>query len=70
MKYKLGELVELSAAGRKCDHNEGFMEGYGMVIEYRYGNRFPYKMRWFGSEYKHNTFDAKEYELKRYRVKK
>jgi hypothetical protein len=70
MKYKIGELVKLSAAGRKLDHNEGFQEGYGMVIEYRNWERFPYKMRWFGSEHKHETFEAKEYELKRYRVKK
>ena len=70
MKYKLGELVKLSAAGRKCVHNEGYKEGYGMIIEYQYLHRFPYKMRWFGSENKHETFEAKEYELKRYRVKK
>ena len=70
MKYKIGELVELSAAGVKCNHNYGFYDGYGMITKYVANATFPYKIRWFGSEHGHKDFEAKEYEIKRYRAKK
>ena len=68
MKYKIGELVELSAAGLNCDHNYGYKGGFGMIIKHIGAAMFPYKIRWFGCG-NFKDFEAKEYELKRYRLK-
>jgi len=69
-KFKLGELVTLSAAGMKRDHNYGYYTGFGIVVEYLYGHSFPYGMQWFNKDKKGSKFMAKEYELKRYKAKK
>jgi len=67
MKYKVGDLVTLSAAGRKSQQNEEVLTGFGLVINIlRYGN-YPIRCRWVGGEVETQTF--KEYELKRYKVK-
>ena len=70
MKFKIGELVTLSAAGKLREHNHGFTTGFGIIMEYYYGHSFPYKIRWFSESKKNKEFSAKEYELKRYKVKK
>ena len=74
MKFKIGELVQLSAAGKNRNHNWSFDgEGaYGMVVEYKRGQRFPITCHWFGGNnehscYPHSEATFKEYELKRKR---
>ena len=69
-KYKIGELVTLSAAGLKNEHNCGHLTGFGIVMEYHNHHSFPYKLRWFNKEKTNVEFAAKEYELKRYKAKK
>ena len=69
-KFKIGQLVTLSSAGMKNEHNCGYYTGFGIVIEYFSYRRFPYKMMWFNKNYTNKEFTAKEYELKRYKAKK
>jgi hypothetical protein len=75
MKFKLGELVQLSAAGKNRTQNTSYDgEGaYGMVVGYKRGQRFPVICHWFGGLSKHSCYphaDAtfKAYELKRKRT--
>ena len=68
-----GELVELSAAGRKLDQNDKVYDMIGMVLEYVKhpisGNwdKYPYRIQWFGYAQGDGTFPMKEYEIKRVR---
>ncbi len=69
-KFKLGELVTLSSAGMNSKHNYGYKTGFGIVVAY-YGHRaFPYELKWFNKCKTNKEFNAKEYELKRHKVKK
>ena len=68
MKFKIGDLVTLSAAGRKMQQNRSVLDGFGMVVEVRRSsssNDFPIKCQWFGKRKSGMRF--KEYELKFYR---
>tara|TARA_Y100000592_G_scaffold39435_1_gene62604 strand:+ start:592 stop:807 length:216 start_codon:yes stop_codon:yes gene_type:complete len=69
-KFKIGQLVTLSSAGMKNQHNYGFFTGFGVVIEHHVWHSFPYKLRWFNEGKTNAEFSAKEYELKRYKAKK
>ena len=75
-KYQAGELVELSAAGKKGDQNDKVIGLIGMILSidrdcsgFRGG--YPYQIRWFG--YTEMTCNGigmlpmKEYEIKRVR---
>lgn len=67
-KFKLGELVTLSSAGMKNNHNYGYETGFGIVVKYKHFARFPYELRWFNKCKTNKEFNAKEYELKRHKV--
>ena len=47
-KYKAGELVELSAAGRKLQHNDKVYDMMGMVLRIDKLEKYPYIIQWFG----------------------
>ena len=72
-RYKVGALVELSAAGRRNQHNDKVYGMLGMVLEYIKhpitGNwdKYPYKIQWFGYNRGDGTFPMKEYGIKRVR---
>ena len=74
-RYKIGDLVELSAAGRKRKHNDKVYGMIGMVMSYEKHpfsasgwDKYPYKIQWFGLvEGGDGTFPMKEYEIKRVR---
>jgi hypothetical protein len=74
MKYKIGELVELSAAGQKNQCNRVVLGLIGMVLQKTPEGieGFPYKVQWFG--FTGSTHDGigivpmKEYEIKRVRA--
>ena len=71
MKYKIGTLVQLSAAGRKRDHNPDRVRiGFGVITEYRGNGAFPYKIMWYSQGYDPQQFSAKEYELKKVKIPK
>ena len=66
MKYKVGDLVTLSAAGRKSQQNEDVMTGFGLVTKIGDSwSRYPIRCRWVGGEVETQTF--KEYELKKFK---
>ena len=70
---KIGDMVELSAAGKRNNHNSNYnVEGaYGIVMEIRIRKheQFPVKCQWFGGYHSNNGLrnlaPFKEYELKR-----
>ena len=75
-RYQAGELVELSAAGKKGEQNDKVVGLFGMIMsieEEQNGFRggYPYQIRWFG--YTELTtagigmLPMKEYEIKQVR---
>jgi len=65
MKYKIGDLVELSAAGRKNQHNTDFYRrGFGVIVYIHEFDKFPFNTKWFNNGEIKN-FCAKEYEIKK-----
>ena len=71
MKYKIGTMVELSAAGRKRRQNpQRVFTGFGIITNHFNGRSYPYQIRWFSETSNGQNFDAKEYELKKVRIPK
>jgi len=71
MKFKIGTIVELSAAGRKRQHNPArVFTGFGVITDYRHNGAFPYKMMWFNKGWDPQGFSAKEYEIKKVKIPK
>ena len=73
-KYEAGELVELSAAGKKSQQNGGVLGKIGMItkIEGTKGNThrsdYPYQIHWIGFQPHDGILPMKEYEIKRVRA--
>ena len=71
-KFKIGDLVQLSAAGKKVRQNDQFnYDGaWGMVVGYEKSNQFPIVCHWFGTPRAYvgaDTATFREYELRRKR---
>ncbi len=77
-KFKVGDLVKLSAAGRKADQNSCAVGGWGIIIKinpdkfgrYTTPNHFPIKCQWYGGNgYGDDprSIRYKPYELKFYK---
>ena len=66
-RYKVGELVELSSAGRQRDQNNKVYDMMGMVLRIDKLEKYPYIIQWFGYNRGDGTFPMKEYEIKRVR---
>ena len=72
-KYKAGELVELSAGGKKSQQNTAVLGKIGMILSidesqsYQHG-AYPYVIQWFGYEQNGGNLPMKEYEIKRVRA--
>ena len=70
-KFKIGDLVQLSAAGKARYHNGiyNFDGAWGMIVKYVPSRQFPIICQWFGADRYHcgpdNDATFKEYELKR-----
>ena len=67
MKYKVGDLVTLSAAGRKSQQNYEVLTGFGMVINVSSvsWDDYPIHCSWVGGDIEIQQF--KEYELKKFK---
>ena len=67
MKFKVGDLVTLSSAGRKLLQNWAMKEGYGIVMQYSSSHDYPYELKWFqSSRMKFGGYVvAKPYDLNR-----
>ena len=69
-KFKIGDLVELSAAGAKNDGNVLCGGGYGMVIKIMKRSKYPIVCNWPNKRNTKKEHSFKEYELNRLKVKK
>lgn len=66
MKYKVGDLVVLSAAGKLRKANLQVRKGFGIIIEIDdRESRWPINCHWVGGG--RTTLCFKEYEVKRYK---
>ena len=63
-----GELVELSSAGRKLQHNDKVYDMMGIIVRIDKMEKYPYIIQWFGYSQGDGTFPMKEYEIKRVRA--
>ena len=70
-KFKVGDLVELSAAGAGIKANFLCRGGYGMVMKIGgWGSKYPIICQWPTKDRIDKEHRFKEYELKRLKVKK
>ena len=69
-KIKEGELVELSAAGKKLQQNADVAGLFGMVMRYERLEKHPYKIRWFKANGELKEFPMARYEIKKFKGKK
>ena len=72
MKYKVGDLVMLSAAGKKRNQNWTALGGWGIIkrIDSRPYDCFPIVTEWYGCDRARvRTMNYKPYELKKYKKK-
>jgi hypothetical protein len=69
-KFKIGDLVQLSAAGKRSHQNGmyNYDGAWGMVVRFEKYNQFPIVCEWYGAARHHcgpnNYATFKQYELK------
>lgn len=67
-KFRAGDLVTLSASGRKNDHNKPVRGLIGIIMEIREYKNYPINIQWIGLTGGHgftnDRFPMKEYEIK------
>ena len=79
-KFKAGDLVMLSAAGRKTQQNEELLGGFGFIETINESQMdavgkisntdlFPIKTKWWTKDLKVLNINFKPYELKFYKNK-
>ena len=62
-----GELVELSAAGKKLSQNSEVFHLFGMVVEHKHNTRHAYKIDWYKRDGTTKRFPMARYEIKRFK---
>ena len=68
MKFKVGDLVQLSAAGKARQGNLRCHGGFGFVIEIQ-GGSYPIRTKWYKADMSMSSHPFKEYELKKFKKK-
>ena len=66
-KFVVGDLVTLSSAGKKNQHNHTVKGLVGIVTNKKHNASYPYQVRWIGkTDYSSNDphLPMKEYEIK------
>ena len=66
-KFVAGDLVTLSSAGKKNQHNHTVKGLVGIVMDTAHRDSYPYQVKWIGkTEYsgKDPHLPMKEYEIK------
>ena len=67
-KFIVGDLVTLSAAGRKNKHNDTVYGHIGIVVEVRRFKQHPYQIKWIGAKthtgHDRGLLPMAEYEIK------
>ena len=66
-RFKVGDLVTLSAAGRKMDQNAPVRNGFGIVVSVGAKVKYPISCHWLNGE--RDDYWFKEYELKFFKQK-
>ena len=66
-RIKEGELVELSAAGRKLDQNSEVYNLFGIIVKYREHNNHCYQIDWYKPDGTIKKFPMTRYEIKRFK---
>ena len=66
---QVGDLVELSAAGKKAKQNSEVYGYWGMIMEIK-GQHHPYRINWFRPDGTLMRFPMARYEIKKMRGKK
>ena len=67
MQIEIGDLVELSSAGKKLKWNNEVKGMFGMVVEYNKTKKHPYQIEWYKSDGTTRPFPMARYEIKRFR---
>jgi len=67
MKYKVGDLVMLSAAGKVRQGNAVCLGGFGFVVEINKYSSFPIRTQWWKDDMSMSSHPFKEYELKKFK---
>ena len=62
-KFKVGNLITLSAAGRNLSSNWAHKEDMGIVVQIVSSVENPYQIRWIQSRFQRAVW-YKQYELK------
>ena len=62
-----GELVELSAAGKKLNQNENVLGLFGMVVQFRDNSNHAYQIEWYQKDGTIYKFPMARYEIKRFK---
>ena len=63
-----GELVELSAAGKKLNQNHNVLGLFGMVVGYKgKRERHAYQIDWYKKDGTTYRFPMARYEIKRFK---
>ena len=66
-KFKVGDLVQLSSAGKARQGNEVCLGGFGFVVEVNRYVKFPIRTQWWKADMSMSSHPFKEYELKKYK---
>jgi len=66
-KFKAGDLVMLSAAGRARQGNEVCLGGFGFVTDVSPYGTYPIRTQWWKADMSITSAPFKEYELKKYK---
>ena len=67
LKFKIGDLVMLSAAGRARSGNIAVLGGFGFVTEVFDFSNYPVRTTWWRANMTMTTHPFKEYELKKFK---
>jgi uncharacterized protein YodC (DUF2158 family) len=69
-KFKAGDLVELSAAGKRAQQNTAFVGGFGFIETIMVSEQaYPIRCKWWNADMKVINGHFKPYELKFYKNK-
>ena len=63
-KFKIGDLVTMSAAGKARNQNYEVRGRTGIVMRYEPDVTWPILVHWLPIPHRHPTTNFKEYELK------
>ena len=70
---KVGDLVQLSAAGAKTQQNADCVGGWGIITHintHHQGRNYPYETKWFNRGREPYPFRFSRYELKKVKAVK